>query len=251
MNDLTIIILTKNEEENIIDCLENVLDSGQVIVVDDFSTDHTLDAIKNFGNQVKVYKNSLDDDFSSQRNFALKKATTEWALFIDADERLSDKLKKEIIKTVNSDTKYSGFKMKRMDVFEGKRLKYGETKNIQLVRLGRKDAGEWRGKVHETWDIKNVSTLPGELLHFPHKRISEFLSEINFYSTLRAEELYEKKERVNLFSIIFYPSGKLIYNYFVKLGFLDGTHGFVMAVFMSFHSFLVRGKLYLLYNRER
>lgn len=251
MNNLTIIILTKNEEENIIDCIENVKSLGKVIIIDDNSSDHTLDIVKNFNDpKVKIFNRELGD-FSSQRNFALEKANTEWVLFVDADERLDSVLKKHIEEVVKIDSKIDGYKLKRVDTFGGKILKYGETKNIQLVRLGRRNSGKWKGKVHETWDIKNVSNISGNLMHSPHKKIGEFLSEINYYSTLRAEELYEQKENVNFLDIILYPSGKFIYNYFFKLGLMDATPGLVVSLFMSFHSFLVRGKLFLLYKREK
>lgn len=251
MNGLTVVILTKNEEENIIDCIENVKSLGSIIVVDDNSSDHTIDAVKALqDSEIKIFKRELDD-FSSQRNFALEKAATEWVLFIDADERMDEELKKEISKVIQADSKVDGYKLKRVDIFGGKKLKFGETKNIQLVRLARKNVGKWKGKVHEVWEIESVSSLSGELMHSPHEKVSEFLSEINYYSTLRAEELYEQRVKIGFLSILVYPSGKFIYNYFLKLGFLDGTPGLVMSIFMSFHSFLVRGKLFLLYKCER
>lgn len=251
MNELTIVILTKNEEENIIDCIENVKSLGRVIVIDDNSSDHTLDVVEGLHDpKIRTFSKELDD-FSSQRNFALEKVDTEWVLFIDADERLSPTLKKQIDEVINADLKVDGYKLKRVDTFGGKVLKYGETKNIKLVRLGRKNSGKWKGKVHEVWNIKNVSTVSGELMHFPHEKIGDFLSEINYYSTIRAEELYGQKVKVNFLSIIFYPCGKFVYNYILKLGFIDSTPGLIVSLFMSFHSFLVRGKLFLLYKREK
>ncbi len=251
MNNLTVAILTRNEEENIIDCIDNVKSLGSIIIVDDNSSDHTLDAIKALkDSKIKIFKRELDD-FSSQRNFALEKTETDWVLFVDADERVGESLKKEIEKVLKTESKVDGYKLKRVDIFGGRKLEHGETKNIQLVRLGKKSSGKWKGKVHEVWDVKNVSSLSGEIMHSPHPRIGQFLSEINYYSTLRAEELYEQRVKVNFLSILAYPSGKFVYNYFLKLGFLDGTPGLVMSIFMSFHSFLVRGKLFLLYRRER
>lgn len=88
------------------------------------------------------------------------------------------------------------------------------------------------------------------LIHFPHKTIDEFLSEINFYTSLRAKELYEKGIRGTVRNIILYPKGKFLKNYFLKLGFLDGIEGFILAIFMSLHSFLVRGKLWLLWRKK-
>ncbi len=249
--NITTVILTKNEEANIVNRIESVKDLGDVIIVDDNSSDHTVEVVKSFkSKKVQLYERDLNNDFSAQRNFAIEKCKTDWILFLDADEELSSTLKENIRRVVNSDSKYDGYKIKRVDIFGGKKLKFGETKNIRLTRLGRKGRGEWTGKVHEIWKIKNVAFIQGDLLHTSHTQISEFLSEINYYSTLRANELYEQGIKVGLLGIIAFPIGKFSYNYFIKLGFFDGIQGFVMSVFMSLYSFLVRGKLYLIYNNE-
>jgi hypothetical protein len=121
-----------------------------------------------------------------------------------------------------------------------------------LVRLAKRNQGIWRGKVHETWNTKGrLGELDGQLLHYSHTSVSEFLNKINTYSTLRAQELYEKKTRVSWISIIAYPKAKFFLNYVVRQGFKDGTPGLVQAIMMSMHSFLVRGKLYLLWRNGR
>lgn len=89
-----------------------------------------------------------------------------------------------------------------------------------------------------------VGRLESLLNHYPHPTVKDFLKEINYYSTLRAKELLEQRKSANIFSIIFYPLGKFVFTYFLKLGFLDGPAGFGYAFMMSFHSFLVRAKLY-------
>nr|MBI5455569.1 hypothetical protein [Candidatus Levybacteria bacterium] len=150
-----------------------------------------------------------------------------------------------------SNPKYNGFYIKRLDVIWGKMLKHGETGNIKLLRLARKKAGVWYGKVHEQWQIDGkISELENSLIHYPHQTIDEFLKEINFYTSIRAKELYEAGVRGSLKDIIVYPKAKFILNYFIRLGFLDGIEGFIFAIFMSFHSFLVRGKLWLLWKQK-
>lgn len=253
---ISVVILTKNEEKNILDCIETVLWADEVIVLDDNSNDLTLDVIKNlpFDKKIKIYKKDLDNDFSSQRNYALSKATKDWILFLDADERLSKESREEInalIINEKSNPKYNGFYIKRLDVIWGKMLKHGETGNIKLLRLARKKAGVWYGKVHEQWQIDGkISELENSLIHYPHQTIDEFLKEINFYTSIRAKELYEAGVRGSLKDIIVYPKAKFILNYFIRLGFLDGIEGFIFAIFMSFHSFLVRGKLWLLWKQK-
>lgn len=252
---ISVVILTKNEEKNILDCLEGVMWADEIIIVDDNSEDRTIEVVKSLSNKkIKVYSKALNEDFSSQRNYALSKTTKEWVLFLDADERVTNELREEINWLIIGErnmSKYNGFYIQRKDVIFGKMLKYGETGKIKLLRLARKKAGIWYGKVHEQWQVDGkVSELEHSLIHYPHQTIDEFLKEINFYTSLRAKELYQNGVEVSFLDIVIYPKAKFILNYFINLGFLDGIEGFVFAIFMSFHSFLVRGKLWLLWKKE-
>lgn len=247
---LTAIVLTKNEENTIADCIESLLFCDQILIVDDESADRTVDVIKNLNNpRVHVRVHPLDNDFAKQRNFALTQAVGDWILFVDADERVSEELASEIKNIINQESAHEGYYIKRDDYLWGEKMQKGETGNIKLLRLVRKGAGKWMGKVHETLRVSGSTyILANPLMHYPHQNLSEFLREVNTYSTFRAEELFEKKVRTNLFFIIAYPKIKFIKNYFVLSGYKDGVPGFIHAVVMSFHSFLVRAKLYLLWK---
>lgn len=253
---ISAVILTKDEEKNILDCLDSIAWCDQIIIINDNSKDKTLEIVKNFKHpNLQIFTHSLENDFSIQRNYGLEKAKGEWALFIDADERVSEKLKKEIIDLIADDDRseqLNGYYLKRKDYMWGRELKHGETGNIKLLRLGKKNAGIWEGKVHEEWKVKgNVDELSNPLIHYPHQSVSEFLKDINFYTDLRAQELYSRGERANFLSILIYPKVKFIQNYFLKLGILDGMEGLIFAITMSFHSFLVRGKLWSLWDKSR
>jgi hypothetical protein len=116
---------------------------------------------------------------------------------------------------------------------------------MKLLRLARKDSGMWQGKVHEEWIVEGVTdTFENYLIHYPHQTVSEFLTEINLYTTIRAKELFEAQEKASILKIVVYPKAKFVQNYFFRLGFLDGIEGLVQAILMSFHSFLVRAKLW-------
>jgi len=250
---LSVVILTKNEEKNIVDCLESILWADEIIIVDDQSEDRTIEIIENFENKkIHVFKRTLDGNFSSQRNFGLSKTTKKWVLFIDADERVTKDLKEEINSIiVNSSDKNNGYFIKRRDYIWGKMLKHGETGSISLLRFAKRGSGIWMGKVHEVWNVEgNIDSLNSILLHFPHQTINEFLREINTYSTISAGEMIDKKIKVSMFDIFLYPKGKFLLNYFFKLGFLDGIEGLIFAIMMSFHSFLVRGKLWMLWQKK-
>jgi glycosyltransferase involved in cell wall biosynthesis len=247
---ITAIILTKNEEDTIIDCIEALTFCDEVILIDDFSTDNTVSLARSYKNiPVTVIQRKLNENFSDQRNFGLAQAKSEWVLFVDADEIVSKKLSQEIEKSLSEDTKINGYNIPRKDIVLGKELNFGETGSMRTIRLAKKNAGKWEGVVHEQWNISGtVGSLENYLTHQPHKNISEFLTKINVYTTLRANELYVQKKKSNLFQILIYPFAKFIKNYILFKGYKDSTAGFVHAMLMSFHSFLVRGKLYLLWK---
>lgn len=252
---ISVVILTKNEEKNILDCLESVSWADEIIIVDDFSEDRTIEVLKNYSSKkIKIFSRELNEDFSAQRNFALSKTTKKWILFLDADERVTEELRDEINNFLIDNARTSdvkGFYILRKDIIWGKTLRYGETGKIKLLRFARKDAGVWNGLVHETWQVDGkTSEFENYIIHLPHQSIDEFLEEINFYTSLRAKELYERGVKVNARDIILYPKGKFIKNYFFKLGFLDGVEGFLFSIFMSLHSFLVRGKLWQLWIKK-
>ena len=247
---ISAVILTKNEESTIKECIASVRWCDEVLVIDDDSTDATREVARKFG--AIVYQQGLNNNFALQRNFGLKMAHGEWVLFLDSDERISTSLTFEIQgKIISTLDTYTGYMIKRQDSMWGKVLKHGETGNIALTRLAKRDAGEWKGRVHEKWDIKgSIGRLDNPIIHFPHLTITEFLKEINFYTDLRASELHEKKVKVSWWHILAYPKAKFFVNFILKQGFRDGIPGLMLAVFMSLHSFMVRGKLWLLYHSE-
>ncbi len=248
---ITAIILTKNEENNIVDCIDSLSWSDEILVIDDNSTDRTVDLARK--HKATVISHPLTDDFAAQRNFALSKANGEWVIFIDADERISLSLQYEILSYItNPMNQYKGYIVKRVDTLWRRKLKYGEIGATKLLRIAKKDSGGWVGKVHEVWKIKgNTFVLQNPLDHFPHQSVTAFLSEINHYSTLRAKELFEKKVKSTPFAIIGYPVGKFFYTFIFLRGFLDGIAGLMVALLMTFHSFLVRSKLWLLWVNVR
>lgn len=245
---ISAVILAKNEEQNIEKCIQSVKWCDEIIIIDDNSSDGTLEIAKKY--KTTIYHHPLNNDFSAQRNFGLSKARQEWILFVDADEVVTDALAYEISNAIGPTDQnlknFNGFYIRRSDFMWGKQLKYGETGNIKLLRLGKKGFGVWEGIAHEKWKIEgNVGDIMNPLLHFPHKTVSEFLKEVNFYTEIRAEELKNKNTKVFFWSILIYPLGKFLINYVIKRGFLDGMQGLLFAIIMSFHSFLVRSKLWL------
>jgi len=243
--EVTAVILTKNEEKNIDKCLYSLAFCDEIIVIDDFSTDRTEEKIKKSKYPVKLIQRELRGDFAAQRNFAMKKAKNDWVLFIDADEEVSRGLIKEI---THLKFEKDAYYINRRDFFWGRELKYGETMEARkrgILRLVHKNAGIFMGNVHEVFHTaKSCGHLKKYLNHYPHPTLKEFINDINIYSSLRAKQLFARGHKGNILELIFFPLGKFIISYFFLLGFLDGPPGFTYSFLMSFHSFLVRAKLY-------
>ena len=245
---LSCVILTKNNENEIEECIKSIESiCDEILVIDDFSNDKTIKRASSF-KKVKIFQRPLSNNFSSQRNFGLKKASSRWVLFLDSDERVDEKLNSEILQVVNNPfLSESGFMIKRRDVFLGKTLRHGEAGGIALLRLGKRGSGVWMRAVHEKWEIRGrVGRLTGFIIHKSHGSLFDFISKINFYSKIHARENYLLGKPLPLMRAFIWPFMKFVYNYFFKLGFLDGLYGFVFSVLMSFHSFLAWGEYYLI-----
>ncbi len=239
-------ILTRNEEKNIKRCLESVRFADEIILIDDNSTDQTVEIAKKFG--AVIYLRALNFDFASQRIYGLEKAVGDWVFFVDADEVVTPELAKEINLVVEKGSAKEAYYIKRRDFWWGRELRQGEVRKVRnqgLIRLIKNKSGSWEGKVHEIFRSRGtIGRLNSYLNHYPHPTLKEFIEEVNSYSSIRAKELLLQGKETNTMEIVLYPFFKFMLNYFLCFGFLDGPPGFVYSFMMSFHSFLVRAKLY-------
>ena len=194
-------------------------------------------------------------DFAAARNEELAKAKADWVLFVDTDEVVTPALEKEISEAIKS-KKYDAYYIPRLDTFLGRELRHGETGGAKFIRLARRNYGKWERPVHEQWvgrgrlSSARVGTLTNPLLHNPHPTIASFLDKINRYSTIDAQYRFKEGQKSSLLHIWFFPIAKFKYNFLWRLGFLDGVPGTIMAIMMSFHSYLTWTKLYLLWHKK-
>ena len=171
--------------------------------------------------------------FAYSRNKLLKSSKSEWVLFLDTDEKLSKGLEKEI--TELNPEGYNGFYINRKIIFLRKEI--GEDR---VLRLGRKNAGKWERKVHETWNIKGkVGTLESYIIHNTADNLHGYIDKMNKYSTIHAAENLREGKRSSLYRIILFPKFKLIQN-------MIQGRGFTFSMLQSFHSFLGWAKLWQL-----
>ena len=250
---LTGIVLANNEEKNITKCLKSLECCDSIYVIDDSSSDETVNISKKLG--AKVITSSLANDFSAQRNNAISKIDSDWYLFIDADEVVSPELALQI-KSVTDDShksKFNCYLLPRKEYVFGKLLQYGDLYKFKLIRLMKKNSGKWVGRVHERWEPKDPSqtgSLAGEIIHNSHEDLVSFLRHINYYSTIKSEEFFKQNKKINMLHVIFGPIYKFVNLYIFKFGILDKTAGFIHAMLMAFYVFLVASKTWQIQNKQ-
>ena len=181
------------------------------------------------------------NNFAKLRNWTLRQVKTDWILFLDSDEILTQSSWNKLVKLLQqSNSLINGYLIKREDVFLGKTLKHGEVGNVWLMRLGRRRFMRYERVVHEIAGIQGMTEKSDVVIkHYSHKSVSSFINKVNFYAKLEAKSRHTLKPKL-WFELIFYPPLKLIYNFIFKLGWLDGMRGLVYASIMSLHSLLVR-----------
>ena len=238
------IIITRNEEHCIRQCLESIRWADEIIVVDDYSCDRTCDIAREFTD--RIFQRRLES-FSSQKQFALDKAEGEWIINIDADEVVTDELRKEIMLKIRED--YNGFYLSIKTVFFGKVIRYCGWKDRNILRIFRKKCGRYDNRtVHENVIVRGrIGRMKNGILHTPYRDMTHFFEKFNFYSTKVAEDFYIRGDRIAWWNIPFYFAVKpcliFIYKYIVKLGILDGLRGFMISVFSSFTYLAAYAKL--------
>lgn len=240
MDNLTVVILTKNEEENIMDVIKNAAQlTKKILIVDSGSTDKTVEFAKAAGAQV-IYR-EWDNDFAAQRNFALKNIVTEWVLYLDADERLTEIIIAEIKKVINENKK-ALYKFERRTSAFGKDFKYGVLSPDYVKRMFPVKNGKWQGKVHEAVVTElPVIKLNGYIKHYTYKNFEQYISKMNVYSSIWAENSNKKVGFIK--DIVFRPIFAFIKMYVIQLGFLEGWFGFVLAVNYSLYTLNKYAKL--------
>lgn len=239
-NKITGLVITFNEEKNIEEVILNLDFVDELIIVDSYSTDKTV-AIVNKYPHVKFIQNKFEN-YTSQRNLALQYASHQWILFVDADERVSEKLKNEIIETINNQTEHTAFYFYRKFMFQGKHLRFSGWQTDKNIRLFLKDkAGYVSDKlVHEKLSINgSVGKLKNKLIHYSFTDYESYKQKMIYYGKLKAKELFLKGIKPNAFHFIIKPAYKFLYSYIFRFGILDGKKG-IQVCYLNALSIYVR-----------
>lgn len=229
---LSVIIITKNESRNIRRCLESVSWADEIIVVDSGSEDDTLSICRQFDCRIE---GSDWSGFGPQKNKALKLATSEWVLSIDADEEVSPALRREIEAVINDNDSNTAWRIRRKSSYCGKVLNYSGWNPDFVLRLFKRRAGRFSDDlVHERVliDQENtlISQLDAPLFHYPMPGFEQAIEKMNLYSTLSAQDKFRKGEKSSLLKAVSRGCWTFFRVFVLYRGFLDGRHGFMLAI---------------------
>lgn len=229
-DNLTVVILTKNEEKDIVDAIKNAQKlTDKVLIVDSGSSDKTVALAE--ANYAKVIYRAWDNDFAAQRNFALQHVDTDWILYLDADERINDELVANIANAVASG-KEAMFRLERRNSAFGRDFKYGVLGPDSVVRLFPSKCVKWEGKVHERPVGKFAEkTLGGYLKHYTYASFDEYQEKMNKYASIGAEDRRQRGKTCSILrDLVFRPAFAFFKMYVLKAGFLEGWMGFVLCL---------------------
>ena len=244
MEKISLVIITFNEENNIEACLKAAIDIvDDVVVVDSFSTDKTEDICNRYN--VRFVKHKFEGHIE-QKNWAITQAKYPCVLSLDADEVLSDELRKSILEVKNN-WDCDGYYFNRLTNYCGKWIKHTGWYPDRKLRLWKSDKGAWTGmNTHDKYELKNETAqrhLKGDLLHYSYHSISQHILQVDKFTTIIAQANFNKGKTTNIFKIAFLPIWKFKYYYLIRLGFLDGYYGFVISAISAFANFSKHIKL--------
>lgn len=255
---LSVVIITKNEEENIEKCLATVKDwADEIIVVDDESSDSTREIAERLANKVLVKK--MDNE-GEHRNWAYAQAKNEWVLSLDADERVTEGLRDEISVVLHKNTMYNAFTIPRRNYIGDYWIRWGGQYPAAQIKLFKKSKFKWEEvEVHPRAFLEGrCGHLTKDLVHYTYRDWEDFLNKNNKQTTLEAIKWYklffEKPQKVrskmNLIHVLWRSLDRFIRTFFIKKGYRDGFIGFMVAYFASLYQIVSYAKYTEILKKE-
>lgn len=237
MNTISAVIITRNEESNIGRCLRSLVGlADEIIVVDSGSTDNTKEICLSFQANFLFHK---WPGYGEQKNYGNDHAKCDYILSIDADEAISEELKKSILAEKSGGFTKQVYSFNRLTNYCGKWIKHGGWYPDRKPRLWKRETAHWEGNIHERLVFVNpqVKNLNGDLLHFSYPNMETHIRRSIEYAELGARKLYDSGKQTTLFKLLFSPAFTFFRKYFLRAGFLDGYYGFVIAKNAAFYNF--------------
>lgn len=247
---LSVIILTFNEESTIAEAIESVQWADEVLVVDSFSKDATLQIAGNY--PVRIVQHGFEN-YSLQRNWAITQASHDLILMLDADERITPALRDELISMLKGTPALPAYRIKRNNYFMGKLIRYSGWQNDWVTRLFDRRKAKYGPKpVHETLQVNGpVGKLKHSMVHYTYKCLTSYLQKHNEYSTAAAQEMAKKGTEITAYHLLIKPSFRFFRFYVLNMGFLDGKEGIAIAWINSYTVFQRHLKAWRLQHKEK
>jgi len=244
MPKISVTIITLNEEELIRDCLESVAWADEIVVVDAQSSDRTVEICREYTD--KVIQREWQG-FADQKQFALDQCTNEWVLSLDADERVTNELRDEILNILNQNNTADGYYIARRTYFLNKWIKHcGWYPGYQVRLFKRQKTKVSRVRVHEGYIVDGrIDTLKNDIIHFSYSSISQSLEKLNRYTSLEALDRMDQK-KVHWYDFILHPMSAFWIKFIAQKGFLDGMHGFLLSWVSTLFKMVLYMKLWRL-----
>jgi glycosyltransferase involved in cell wall biosynthesis len=245
------IVVCFNEEENIGPCLESLSWCEEIVVVDSFSTDRTVEICRQYTDRIIQRPWA---GYRDQKAFAHSQATKEWVLLVDSDERVTPELRDEIQQALSrKSSDCAGFAVPRLVFYLGRWWWRGGWYPDYDVRLFRRDRATWGGSdPHEKILLDGpVRRLQSPLYHFSYRNIEDHIERINRFTSISAEELWKNKKHWRLIDALFRPAFRFFYSYVLKRGFKEGFAGFYVATTAAMYVFLRYAKLWEIESEEK
>lgn len=245
MNACSVVIISFNEEKNIARCIESIKEiADEIVVVDSLSTDATKEVC------IKHNARFIEQPFLGyieQKNFALRQAKCDYVLSLDADEAISSELLQSIKQLKQQGFTKNGYTMNRSNYFCGKFIQHGTWYPDKKLRLFNRNKGNWGGiNPHDKVIIHSntsIQHLQGNILHYTYNNLEELISQTNKFTTIQAKAMFAAGKKSNIFKLLFNPVVAFISGYIIKLGFLDGYNGFIIARAVAYSTMLKYAKL--------
>ncbi len=244
MISLSVVIITLNEERNILRCLQSVKNvADEIIILDSYSTDATAKIAESSGAKI-FFQTFLG--YSAQKNAALEYASFDWVLSLDADEALTPQLEQSIL-ALKKNIPLNAYRMSRLSNYCGKWIKHGGWYPDRKTRLFNKTKGVWKGDPHDYWELydkkEQVGKLEGDFLHYGYYTLSDQVKKIEEFTEIIAHGAVAKGKDCSLLKIWLGPKWKFFNDYILKLGFLDGYHGYLVCKYAAWYTFTKYSKI--------
>jgi glycosyltransferase involved in cell wall biosynthesis len=240
---LTVIIPTYDEEESLPDCLASVRFADEILVVDSFSTDRTLEIARQHGARIVQREYGYS---AQQKNWAIPQASHEWVLLVDADERVTPPLRDEILRLLEQGPAADGYWIRRSNFFLGKRIRFCGWGTDRVIRLFRRDVARYQDRqVHAEIDLPEpLPALASPLEHHTFRSFRQYWRKLDLYSEWGARQMYLEGRRAGGLQILLRPIGRFIRMYVLRLGFLEGAHGVALSLLGAFTVYLKYARLW-------